>query len=452
MYRTRLADLEKWFSTDPRKPLVIRGARQVGKTWLVRHFAELKGLTLIEINLEQQRGIAEYFESNKPHEIVRELSAHFGIVIQPETSLLFLDEIQAVPELYAKLRWFFEEMPELPVIATGSLLEFALRSKKMSMPVGRVSYLFLEPFSFIEFLLAKGKEVLVSYIQTFTWESKISQVLHDDLMSLFKEYLIVGGLPRAVKNWITHGTMESLSAVQEELLRSYQEDFYKYGGISDYDNLNDVLDAVPKYLGKKFVFSRVNPDVRAYVLKKALKLLTQARVCHIVYRTSASGLPLKVETQRKFFKVILIDVGLCSAALDYSLLHLKKAEDVELINHGGIAEQVVGQLLRTLGPYYHDPGLYYWIRPEKESSAEIDYVVQHKGLMVPIEVKAGTAGVLRSLHAFMQDKKLDLAARINSALPRRSNVSVKDSKGDLIEYELRSLPFYLMSELQRLLS
>lgn len=451
MYRTALDFLQKWLTSDNRKPLVIRGARQVGKTWLVRHFAHMQGKKLIEINLEKHPKLASSFSSNEPAVILQRLKADFETSINPANCILFIDEIQAAPELFPKLRWFAEDMPELPVIAAGSLLEFVLGKQEFSMPVGRISYMYLEPLSFEEYLLAQKRNELVDQIKTFTWGMGISDFTHEKLLTLFKEYIIVGGMPAAVNAWNSTKSFSDVSQVHNDILHTYRDDFGKYSGRIPPQRLQEVITSVPRCLGQKFVYSSVNQNERIPIIKEALELLCQAKVCHQITASSSNGVPLAAELLKSYIKVILLDVGLSSADLGLSLSDIESIDEIDLINKGGIAEQVVGQLLRTIGPIFQEPALYYWVNPEKTSSAEIDYVIQHGSKVIPIEVKAGKAGKLKSLHVFMHLKELSLAVRINSNSPLISEVLVKDTQGIPVKYELRSIPFYLIGELSRLL-
>jgi uncharacterized protein len=449
--RTSLNFLKSWLSETGRKPLVIRGARQVGKTWLVRHFAKAMGKDLVEINFEKQPLIAKFFDSNDPQNILSELGVYFKKKITPAHSILFLDEIQAVPILLSKLRWFAEDLPELPVIAAGSLLEFVLAKHTFSMPVGRIGYMHLEPLSFGEFLLAQGNEMVLEHLRDYEFNREIALPTHEMLMKNFKEYMLVGGLPATVLSWITDHDFEKVNAIQNDLLGTYRDDFTKYSSRIDPERLDEVMAAVPEMLGQKFVCSRVNPVVPASTIKKVLNLFKKARMCHYVWNSTANGVPLAAGLRKKYFKIVFLDTGLCSTALELNLNKINAAEEVTLINNGAIAEQVVGQLLRTIEPFYKEPALYYWQREEKGSSAEIDYILQHGSHVIPIEVKAGSTGSLKSLHVFMGLKKLPLAVRINSGLPSRTQVEVKDHKGDKVSYELLSIPFYLIGQLHRLI-
>lgn len=450
--RTSLVFLRKWLFTPQRKPLVIRGARQVGKTWLVRRFAELEGKDLVEVNLEKKPQLAELFESNNPSEIIEKLARRLQIQIDPERSLLFIDEIQEKPALYGKLRWFAEDMPQLPLIAAGSLLEFIFSDENVRVPVGRIGYMYLEPMSFVEYLLANGQKGLVDEIQEYTWNKEIHAIIHDEIMRYCKEYIYVGGMPAAVSSWVRDRSVDELDAIKNGIISSYRDDFRRYGARIDPEVLDRVLGAVPKELARKFVYSKVDEHLRFETIKKAFNLLCTARVIHKIIHTSANGIPLRAESNEKFFKAIVLDVGLCSSLLGLSLDHLENITDIELINKGEMAEQLAGQLLRTIDKPYIDSQLYYWCRPEKGASAEIDYVIAHDSTVVPVEVKAGTSGLLKSLHFFMEEKKLKRAVRISSGPPQKTIIKVKNAKhtGE-IRYELLSMPFYMVSELHRLI-
>lgn len=452
MERSRAVFLKEWLSAKDkdRKPLVIRGARQVGKTWLVRNFAEEQKKQLIEINFERRPQYESLFKANDPRQILLNLTATLGKSIEPHESLLFLDEIQVAPQVLSKLRWFAEELPELPVITAGSLLEFTLAEHSFSMPVGRIGYLHIEPLSFEEFLLAMGKKNSVDYLSNYHIENEIPIAIHEDLMTSFKEYLIVGGMPAAVASWSQKKSFREIDQIHYNLMATYRDDFAKYSGRLATERLDEVMHFVPKRLGEKFVYSKVNSSVQSSVIKQALDLLFKARVCHRVIGCAANGVPLAAETMERYFKALFLDVGLSSTVLGLSLDQLNSIEELTLINKGGVAEQVVGQILRTIVPGYVEPSLYYWHREEKGSS-EIDYVIQYGNRVIPIEVKAGTTGSLKSLHFFMGLKQSSFAVRINSDLPSLTDVQVKDNESKVIHYKLLSLPFYLLGQLHRLI-
>lgn len=451
MRRDHTLFLVEWLNSRTRKPLVIRGARQVGKTWLIQDLANRQKLRLIELNFEKRPELESLFSSNDPKEVIINIAASTGGKIEPSKTLLFLDEIQAAPHLLAKLRWFAEDMPELPVVAAGSLLDFALAKHKFSMPVGRIGYMYLEPLSFEEFLDALGEQELRAYLQNYEWSLSIPTAIHSQLMKRIKEYLVIGGMPAAVSSWATEQAPDAINQIHFDLLTTYRDDFAKYSGRLSTDRLEDVMNAIPRQLGKKFVYKEANSEINTAPLKQALDLLAKARVCHKVMATSANGLPLGAEVDEKFSKVIMLDCGLCSASLGLSLHQLRSLSDISMVNSGGMAEQLVGQLLRTITLAYIPPSLYYWQRKRKGAEAEVDYAFQHENQIIPIEVKAGTTGTLRSLHQFMKEKKKMLAIRVNSDFPSLGLVHVKDSFGASIEYTLASLPFYLIGQLHRLI-
>ncbi len=451
MKRSRSAFLLDWLHSKPRNPLVIRGARQVGKTWLIRDFACSQELELIELNFEKRPELESLFTSNDPQEILLNLRAFTKSKIDPSTSLLFLDEIQAAPKLLGKLRWFAEDTPELSVIAAGSLLEFALAKHEFSIPVGRINYMYLEPLSFEEFLDAIEQQSLKKYIERFTWNIDIPNAIHTQLMKSVKEYMLIGGMPAAVSTWINSHVLDKVSQVHFDLLATYRDDFAKYSGRLSIDRLEEVMSAVPRQLGNKFVYSGVNSHVSAAPLKQGLDLLTKARVCHQVLSTAANGLPLGAEVNEKYKKILMLDCGLCSASLGLTMQQLQSVTELIMINSGGMAEQMVGQQLRTLFPPFVSPSLYYWQRSKKGANAEIDYALQYENQVIPIEVKAGSSGSLKSLHQFMKEKRKKIAVRINSDLPSIAPVQVKNSSGTTIAYSLLSLPFYLIGQLPRLI-
>lgn len=449
MKRDRTLYLVDWLNSQERKPLVIRGARQTGKTWLIRNLAASTKKQLIELNFEKRSDLESLFASNDPKDTIDNIAASQGRAIEPSSSILFLDEIQAAPRLLAKLRWFAEDMPELPVVAAGSLLDFALAEHEFSMPVGRIGYMYLEPLSFEEFLDALGLSELRKFLQSYQLNKTIPLAIHTQLISKVKEYLVIGGMPAAVSSWSSHTNLEALNQIHFDLLATYRDDFAKYRGRLSTERLEDLLASVPHQLGKKFMYSHANPEINTPPLKQALTLLNRARICHQVFATAANGLPLNAELKDKFFKVILLDCGLASAELGLSLHQLKSVSELALINSGGIAEQLVGQQLRALFPPYAPPSLNYWQRTEQGANAEIDYVIQHGSKVIPVEVKAGTTGTLKSLHQFIHRKEGKFAVRINSDYPSITPVKVKTSDGSRVEYTLLSLPFYLLGQLHR---
>jgi uncharacterized protein len=451
MKRLLINDLRHSLSAKNRKPVVLRGARQVGKTWLVREFAKQENLNLIELNFERNPELSDIFLEHDPQKILIALERATGHRIEKAKSLLFLDEIQKSPAAFANLRWFYEECPELPVVATGSLLDFVLNKHQFSMPVGRISYLFMEPLSFKEFLLANEEEILVEYIETFTLDSKILSSLHEKLLGYFYVYLTIGGMPEAVAEWINSKSPVNIAEIHHSLLNTYIDDFNKYAGQIESERMSKVMNAIPGLLGQKFKYSHVDRNIQSYALKQALELLCLARVAHKVVHSSAYGVPLQAQGKDNLFKVIFLDTGLVSALQGVVLQSEQELAEIVRVNKGGITEQVIGQMLRTNYPKFIDPHLNYYVREKKGSSAEIDYIIQAGSDIIPIEVKAGSSGTLKSLHRFMAERNLPTAVRINSEPP--TLVEVKTTlppTGTKSEYKLLSIPFYLTEEIERL--
>lgn len=442
MIRFSSTQLDIWLKSANRKPMVVRGARQTGKTWLVRDFAKRNHLDLIELNLEKFPNRADLFLENNPRAILKNIEADLAVKINPESSCLFLDEIQAAPELFSKLRWFKEDMPELPMIAAGSLLEFALNKFQYSMPVGRITYYYLEPLSFFEFVLASGNEALYQKLSEFGIKKTIPQTLHEKCMDLYRQYCLIGGMPEAVKTWLDSRDLQSCMKIQHDLLSTYRDDFYKYGGDIDARLLQKILLSVAEQLGNKFVYSRVDPGIRTPVIKKALMLLFQAKVCSMVAHTSGNGIPLGAQSNEKFFKALMVDVGLISAQLGLSSAKPLKTEEMVLTNKGGLAEQFIGQQLRSAQSTTADPQLFHWQRTGGRLG-EIDYIIQHGNAIVPLEVKSGAAGSMKSLHQFMAEKRLSLAVRLNANPPTVEDLDIKTTLGHSVKYRLLSIPLYL---------
>jgi uncharacterized protein len=452
MFRYVIENLKDWLNSESRKPLVLRGARQVGKTWSVRTLANIAKKNLVEINFERRPEFIAHFESNDPAEIILNLQSALNQSIVPEETILFLDEIQAAPELLAKLRWFYEEMPTLAVVAAGSLLEFVLEAHTFSMPVGRIQYAFVEPLGFDEFLFAIGEKVFQSAIETASLSAPLNAALHDKANALFKLYMTVGGMPEAVSSWIETGSLEALSQVHHNLINTYRDDFAKYAKRLSVAYLDDVLTSLPRLLTKKIIYSQINSVARHAAIKQATALLSKARLCHKVGSVAANGIPVGAELNQKVFKMIMIDVGLVSSLLGINLYQFKSVDEIMHINKGGLTEQVVGQLLRLLFPFYQEPHLYYWTREAQSASAEIDYLIQNNQYLVPVEVKAGSEGKLRSLHQFMSEKPWKMAVRIYAGPLMKSQINTKTTSGKSVSYTLLSVPFYMVGQLYRLLN
>jgi predicted AAA+ superfamily ATPase len=444
-------ELTAWLSRRGRKPLVVRGARQVGKSYLIRDFARTSSLDLVELNFERDPKAAGLFTDGDATHLLRNIEAFTGKRLAYGRSLLFLDEIQAAPQVLAKLRWLHEETPKLAVVAAGSLLDFALADHTFSMPVGRITYLHLEPMSFTEFLSGLGDDELAAVVEEVDPWHGLNEALHARLIERFREYVLVGGMPEAVETYRQDRSLLDCARIHYDLLATFRDDFAKYASAVHRDRLIKVLDAAPRMIGRRFVYTHVDRDERAAALRQAVDMLCRARVCHRVAATHATGVPLGAEVDDRRYKLLLIDVGLVSASLGMSLTDLGRAEDLVMANEGAIAEQAVGQALRLVEPSFQEPKLYYWARDTPGSEAEVDYVLQQGTQCVAIEVKAGATGTLRSLHALMAARGWKRAVRFNADRPSVTQVSTVTSTGDPATYELVSLPLYLASTVGRIL-
>jgi len=444
MQRDASIHLDDWLARRRRLPLVVRGARQVGKTWLVRDLASRHGLDLVECNFERTPELARCFDAKEPRKVLGELSLALGRNVEEGNSLLFLDEIQAAGDTLAGLRWFAEEMPELPVVAAGSLLEFTLAEHGFSMPVGRVTYLHLEPLTFPEFLAAHGQRKLLDTLQSWVPGTTMGAVAHDRAGVWFARYTMVGGMPAVVQADVESDDARDVRRLQHDLVATYRDDFGKYAGRMNPTVLDAVLRSVALQLGSKFVYSHVSNDVRHRNAKAALELLARARVCHIVEHTAANGIPLGGEVKARSRKVILLDTGLAQALLGVPASLVFPAWDsLAAALRGALTEQLVGQQLRTLFSSWEEPRLYYWQRMGGRPG-EVDFLTQVDSQIVPIEVKAGAAGSLKSLHQFMHDKRLEVAVRCDTNPPSAQDVDVATTQGDPAQYRLVSLPHYLV--------
>ena len=446
MKRTAAAALDDWLRAPDRKPLVLRGARQVGKTWLVRDLAARSGRELAEVNFERDPSFARYFRTNDAAAILGELSLALDRDISPGRSLLFLNEIQAAAPVFGKLRWFCEEVPSLPVVAAGSLLELTLGDGHFSMPVGRVSFQHVEPMGFPEFLEAHGQQRLLRVLEE--WRPggpPLPEAAHERATEWLHRYSMVGGMPAVVEADASGRSARACRELQRDLAAAFRADFAKYSGRMHPNVLDATLRAVAGSLGRKLVYARFGDGVKQHQARRALELLAGARVCHLVRHSAANGLPLGAEAKDTFRKAILADVGLAHALLGTpAAAAFPSWTDLAPAVRGQLADQLAGQQLRLVDALTGDgPELFYWQR-EGGRPGEIDYLVVVQGRIVPVELKSGAAGSMKSLHQFMFDKHLDLAVRCDANPPSVMDVSVTTTRGDQVSYRLLSLPPYLL--------
>ncbi len=396
MHRLAIKSLRAWAESPRRKPLVVRGARQVGKTWAVQHFGEEHFDGRVHtLDLERRRDLHRLFEGSlDPTRILSELETVVGERITPGRDLLFLDEIQACPRAIAALRYFVEDIPQLHVIAAGSLLEFALRA--ISVPVGRIQYLWMQPLTFVEYLRGVGNDPAADTVDE--GPRPLSETVHRALLGHVRDYMFVGGMPAAVSAYATSGRLLDAFDVHDEIVTSYRDDFLKYQPRTDPDGLDDVLVAVAGSVGEPIKYARLSGRVTRPTIRRAFGLLERAQLVRRVEAVRHLGIPLGAGVGQRF-KAILVDVGLMQRLSGLPANIELAREDLLGIHAGAVAEQFVGQQLAAA--LRGGDRLYYWAREAKSSTAEVDYVVRIGDSVRPVEVKSGPSGRLRSLHLLL---------------------------------------------------
>jgi predicted AAA+ superfamily ATPase len=445
MFRYAESALQNWMQKKDKSPLLIRGARQVGKTYLVETVAKAHFDQVVVINFEFMPEYGACFSTLDPHEILKRLSLLSGNSIQPDSTLLFLDEIQQCPDAILALRYFKEKLPGLSVIAAGSLLEFVLNDQNFRMPVGRVEFMYLYPLSFKEFLLALGESALVSWIETVHLkdiQEPLYLTLHEKCLKRVREYCLIGGMPEVVKTYAQNPTnFQEVFNQQSKLVQGYILDFGKYAKSNvQHRNLQQIFGKLPHYVTQQLKYSHLHSELSSRDIKFSLEMLRLAGLCHFVWGTSGAGIPLEALVNEKKLKLIYGDVGLYLRGLYFDPGNML-FEDLSMTNEGSIAEQYVAQELLTQTPYFEKGQLYFWARDKSGSQAEVDYLWQWRNQIIPIEVKSGSSGWLKSLNQFRETYQTPCGIRISS----RPLEFSEDAR-------LWSIPFYLVSEMSRLLS
>ena len=446
-----------WKDRANRHPLILRGARQVGKTYLVRQFARTAFSYFLELNFEADPSLSSLFKSKNPSVICELLFSKFNVPVEDGKTLLFLDELQsAEPYVLESLRYFYEKRKNLHVIAAGSLMEFMLEAasrcpdKAFPMPVGRIEYMYLSPLDFEEFLEAAGKSGLVRWLSNYSIGEEVPDAMHEELSHWLKRYLVVGGMPASVLAYTNSGIGESERELAA-ILSTYRDDFPKYGKKVNAELLQKIFMRVPGFLGRKLVYSKIDPDAKSRDASAAFKRLELARIVAKVKHTPANGIPIGFDADEGTFKPLFLDVGLACRALGLKLDDFMEEAGAILANKGEICEQFIGQHILYSGAEYDEPSAYCWIREARNSSAEIDYVIYAAGKIVPIEVKGGKSGTMKGLHFFLNEKHLGFAVRMNADKPSfLADAVVTDSIGRECRYSLLSLPLYMVCQLRRI--
>ncbi len=385
-----------WKNSERRKPLIIRGARQVGKTWSVLDFGRnhFDG-SLHVIDLEQHPDWHRVFDANlSASRILSELEILINARIVPGKDLLFLDEIQSCPRSIMALRYFYEECPELHVIAAGSLLEFAMQD--VSFPVGRIQFLDMVPMSFVEFLMATNNDIAAETI--LSPPSRLPETVHNMLLEELRRYMFIGGMPECVLVYSRSGKIRDAFEVQAELINAFRQDFSKYAPHADKRCLNAVFASTARSVGRQVKYAHMAEGYSNPTIKKAFDLLCLAQVTRKVSAASPPELPLGASASERKFKALMVDIGLMQHLSGMPVDVEYARTDLLAIHRGAMAEQFVGQEVVAAG----QDELYYWTREAKSSTAEVDFLITVEGRIHPVEVKSGAAGRLKSLHLLLE--------------------------------------------------
>lgn len=414
MYISRNIDqeLDKWRAEKQIKPLLIGGARQVGKSTAIRHLGRQFD-HFLEINFEEQRQVHKIFEGDlNPLELCETLSALYNVPIIPGKTLLFFDEIQVCIPAISALRFFYEKYPELHVIAAGSLLEFAL-AEVPSFGVGRVRSMFVYPLSFNEYLNAVGEPGLLSLKRKASTEKSIPipVPVHAKLLQHLKRFLVLGGMPEVVATYVESKDLIRCGRILDDLVTSLKVDFVKYKRHVPFLRIAEVFDSVIRQAGGKFMYSKAAVESSYKQIKEAVDLLAMGGLVIPVTHTAANGIPLGAEINLKNRKLLLLDTGIFQRLLQLNIGELLSETDFDAINKGAIAEQYAGLELLKAASCYKQEELFYWHREAKSSNAEVDYVVQKSEQIIPIEIKSGQKGSMRSMNIFLEEKNAPYGVR-----------------------------------------
>ena len=452
MYYERIIDryLSEWATRPVHKPILLRGARQVGKSTAVRHLGE-SFKYYVEINLEKQSNYIDLFKKDLDvTRIVPQMAAMCGTPIVPNETLLFIDEIQESQEAIVALRYFKEDMPNLHVIAAGSLLEFVL-DEIPTFGVGRIHSMYMFPMTFDEFLRANGEQLLLEARGQANFDAPLPAPLHEKLIGLMRTFMLVGGMPESVVKWVQTHDFLQCQEVQDDIITGYEADFPKYKKKVDPQLLIATMKSAATQATKKFVYSRVPGEYKTAEVKKALDLLIKAGVLVPVTHSSGNGLPLGDEADESIRKILLLDTGLMLRLLNMTMgdtsaitAQILTATAADLVNKGPMAEMLAGlELLHYLTPNLHHD-LYYWVRQAKNSTAEIDYLLSRDMKVLPFEVKAGVQGGMKSLWDFMREKKLEQAVRCS--LENFGKFDYVDAEAEGAVRHVEVYPLYALSQ------
>lgn len=437
--RNLIVELEIWRNKEPRKPLIIRGARQVGKTTLVNQFAkQFDEYIYLNLELSEDKAIFTQFAS-----IESLVNAIFFMknkqLAKKRQTLIFIDEIQEVPKALTYLRYFHEFYPEIAVIAAGSMLE-SLFDKEISYPVGRVEYKVIRPVSFPEFLEAMGERNAIEQL----FEVPMANFAHTKLLSLYNTYALIGGMPEIVQHYVKHGDLVALGPLYDSLINGYLEDVEKYASNqSQIQHIRHCIKSTFSETGKRIKFEGFgNSGYKSREMGESLRILEKALLLHLIYPNTSATLPLQPDI-KKSPRLQLLDSGLMNYYLGIQK-DILSTKDLNTIYQGKLIEHLTGQELLAF-QFNMLSSLHFWVREKKESNAEVDYLYPFEGEIIPIEVKSGKEGTLRSLQLFMDESPQNLAIRFYAGELKLSESRTPKGK----RYQLLNLPYFLVSQTEK---
>lgn len=454
-YIQRNIDVEllEWKNNPMRKPLLLRGARQVGKSSAVRHFGkEFKYFA--EVNFERHKAVKTFFQGDIDIRLIaQKIAKYINVPIEEGETLLFLDEIQECPEAIMALRFFKEDYPGLHVIAAGSLLEFTLQELP-TYGVGRIHTLFMYPMTFDEFLKANDENGLIDMKGQADSRHPLDDAFHEKLVEYFRIYLLVGGMPEAVLAWIKTHDFNQCSRVQEDIILTYDDDFSKYKKRVSPDLLRTTMRGICHQSGEKITFKQISADYRSSQIREAVRLLTLAGLTTPVVATSGNGIPLDAEANEKNMKILFLDSGLLLTVLQlegnlaqHLIEQIMTGNPQELVNKCGLVEMVAGLEILRNKPCVQRQRMFYWEK-SGNSIAEIDYLDIFNLKVTPIEIKSGTQGGMKSLWLFMREKNLTEAIRCS--FENFGEFCYTDSQADNAVRHITIVPLYALENLQKM--
>ncbi len=430
MKRDIFTKLEAWKSSPRRKPLILRGARQVGKTYALQNFAETSYEQAIYLNFDEDTKLCTLFERDlKPERIINDLGIYLGKSIQAENTLLIFDEIQECPKALNSLKYFCEQKNEYHIAAAGSLLGVKLSSEE-SFPVGKVNFLDLGPFSFFEFLDVLGHSRLRQLIENKNSPDAIGQPFHDELVSLLTKYFYIGGMPEAVASYRDNQDLKEVREIQKEILDAYVVDFTKHAPKFDLPKIMAIWNLIPSQLAKenkKFIFTALGKSVRAREYESAIQWLSDAGLIIKSFHIATPKLPMEGYADQNIFKVFLLDIGLLSAMSDMPAKAILEGDKLFTEFKGALTENYVAQTLRAK----HINKIYYWT---SSGTAEIDFVIPHENHIYPLEVKAGISNRKKSLVVY--------GDKYNSTILSRTTLMDFALDGEILNYPLYAISLF----------